>query len=361
VLYHLLYPLKNSISFFNIFSYITFRAAYAGITALIISFMLGPWTIKKLKQLKTGEIVREDLPSRHQEKKGTPSMGGLLIILAVLISTLLWGDLTNRNVLILMASIVWLGMFGFVDDLVKMKTKKGIKGKYKLFGQIILTLVVGWTLFSFPSSGELRVTQSNALFLKNMVIDFGWLYIPLILFVILGSSNSVNVTDGLDGLSPGLLAVSFASFAVVAYIVGNVKASNYLHIGFDPLAAEVTIFATAAFGACLGFLWFNAHPAEVIMGDTGSLALGGALGLVAILVKQEILLLFFGAIFVIEAFSVIIQVGYFKMTGGKRVFKMAPLHHHFEKSGWAESKIVIRFWLVAILFALIGISTLKVR
>lgn len=361
MLYQLLYPLKDTLSIFNIFSYITFRATYAGVTSLLIAFFLGPWMIKKLAHFKTGETSREYLPSTHEKKRGTPSMGGILIILAITVSTLIWGDLTNRNVIILIFSLLWLGLFGFIDDLLKVKKQKGIRGKYKLFGQIILALIVGIVVFYFPSKGDLSQTQTNALFLKNIIIDFGWFYIPLILFVILGSSNAVNITDGLDGLSPGLLAISFASFAVLAYIVGNIKAATYLHIGFDPMAAEVTVFATACFGACLGFLWFNAHPAEVFMGDTGSLALGGALGLMAILIKQEILLLFFGAVFVMEAMSVILQVGYFKATKGKRIFKMAPLHHHFEKIGWAESKIVIRLWLIAIFFALIGFSTLKVR
>lgn len=360
-MFKLLFQFKETFSVLNILGYITFRSAYAVITSLIISFFAGPIVIRKLKKYKTGMTVREFTPEGHEKKIGTPSMGGILMIVSIIISVLIWGDLTNRNVIILLSSLLWLGFFGFLDDLMKMKRKKGMRGKYKLAGQILLAGFVGLVLFKFPTQGELKVTQTNALFLKNLVVDFGWFYIPLILTVILGASNSVNITDGLDGLAAGSLATAFASFSVVAYIVGNIKASQYLHIGFDPSAAELTVFGAAAFGACLGFLWFNAHPAQVFMGDTGSLSLGGALGLMAVLLKQEILLVFVGGVFVLEALSVIMQVSYFKITGGKRIFKMTPIHHHFEKCGWSESKIVVRFWLLAILFALIGISTLKIR
>ncbi len=360
-MYKLLFELKDTFSVFNVLGYITFRSAYAVITALLISFFAGPYVIRKLQKHGTGSVLREFTPEGHEKKIGTPSMGGILIVVSILVSVIIWGDLTNRNIIILLLSMIWLGTFGFLDDLMKMKRKKGMRGKYKLIGQIILAGFVGFMLFKFPSGGDLKVTQTHALFLKNLIVDFGWLYIPLILTVILGASNSVNITDGLDGLAAGSLAASFASFAVVCYIAGNFKASQYLHIGFDPLAAEVTVFGAAAFGACLGFLWFNAHPAQVFMGDTGSLSLGGALGLIAILIKQEILLIFIGGVFVVEALSVILQVSYFKMTGGKRIFKMTPIHHHFEKCGLPESKIVVRFWLLAILFALIGISTLKIR
>ncbi|MBN2362763.1 phospho-N-acetylmuramoyl-pentapeptide-transferase [candidate division WOR-3 bacterium] len=360
-MFKLLFQFRESFSVLNILGYITFRSAYAVITSLVISFFAGPIVIRKLKKYKTGMTVREFTPEGHEKKIGTPSMGGILMIVSIIISVLIWGDLTNRNVIILLSSLLWLGLFGFLDDLMKMKRKKGMRGKYKLAGQILLAGFVGLVLFKFPSHGELKVTQTNALFLKNLVVDFGWFYIPLILTVILGASNSVNITDGLDGLAAGSLATAFASFSVVAYIVGNIKASQYLHIGFDPSAAELTVFGAAAFGACLGFLWFNAHPAQVFMGDTGSLSLGGALGLMAVLLKQEILLVFVGGVFVLEALSVIMQVSYFKITGGKRIFKMTPIHHHFEKCGWSESKIVVRFWLLAILFALIGISTLKIR
>lgn len=360
-MFKLLIQFKETYSFLNILGYITFRSAYAVVTSLIISFLAGPYVIRKLQKYRTGITVREYTPEGHEKKIGTPSMGGILIIISILVSVLIWGNLSNRNIIILLFSLVWLGFFGFLDDLLKMKRKKGMRGKYKLAGQIILAGIVGFILFRFPSHGEMKVTQTNAMFFKNLIVDFGWFYIPLILTVILGSSNAVNITDGLDGLAAGSLATAFAAFSIVAYIVGNIKASQYLHIGFDPFAAEVTIFGAAAFGACLGFLWFNSHPAQVFMGDTGSLSLGGALGLMAVLLKQEILLVFVGGVFVIEALSVILQVAYFKMTGGKRIFKMAPVHHHFEKCGWSESKIVVRFWLLAVMFALIGLSTMKIR
>lgn len=361
MIYLLLSPLRETFSFFNIFSYITFRAVYAGVTALIISFLFGKYTIRKLSEFKTGETIRKYTPEGHEKKKGTPSMGGILIIISISISTILWGNLFNRNVIILLFSLILLGVFGFIDDYFKMKKKKGIEGRYKLAGQILLTIIIGIILFKFPSNGDLLTTETNALFFKNIIINFSWFYIPLIFLVILGSSNAVNLTDGLDGLAPGTLSVSFASFSILAYIVGNIKAATYLNIGFDPLAAEITIFTTAAVGACLGFLWFNSHPASVFMGDTGSLSLGGALGITAILIKQELLLIIIGGVFVIEAMSVILQVGFFKLTKGRRLFKIAPIHHHFEKSGIPESKIVVRFWLLAVLFALIGLSTLKLR
>jgi len=246
LIYLLLSPLKETFSFLNIFSYITFRAAYAGVTALIISFLFGKYTIRKLSEFKTGETVREYTPKGHEKKKGTPSMGGILIIIAIVISTLLWGDLFNRNVIILLFSLVFLGFFGFIDDYYKMKKKGGIKGKYKLAGQILLTIIIGIILFKFPSNSKLLITETNALFFKNIVINFAWFYIPLIFLVILGSSNAVNLTDGLDGLAPGTLAVSFASFSILAYIVGNIKAATYLNIGYDPIAAEVTVFTAAA-------------------------------------------------------------------------------------------------------------------
>jgi len=360
MLYLILYPLARYVSFFNIFRYITFRAAYAAVTALILAFIAGPPIIRKLKRLKMSETISDDLPQRHKSKAGTPTMGGLIILLAFVVPVLLWADLTNRFIQLILITTVWLGAMGLTDDLLKLKKGKGMGGKYKLLGQFVLGLIVGLSLILNPVK-EGYATKISLLFLKNYFLDFGLFYIPFLVFVIVGSSNAVNLADGLDGLAIGMVAIGFGAFAIVAYVTGHAKISEYLNILFLPGAGELSVFCLSAVGASLGFLWFNANPAQIFMGDTGSLALGGAIGVAAVLLKHEMLLVIIGGVFVFEAISVILQVAYFKRTGGRRLFRMAPLHHHFELHGLAEQKIVVRFWIVAILFALIGLSTLKIR
>jgi phospho-N-acetylmuramoyl-pentapeptide-transferase len=343
--YYLFYKqLLKYFSGFNIFRYITFRAAYAAITALLISFVLGPWIIGKLKNRQLCEQINDYVPKEHRSKQGTPTMGGILILLAVIVPTLLWADLSNRYVLLILLSTVWMGTVGLVDDYLKTikKVPKGLVGRYKLIGQIGLGLIIGLILYSYPASEQLA-TKTNLTFLKNYLIDFRWFYIPLVILVVTATSNAVNLTDGLDGLAIGIVGIAIAAYAA-----------------FRPGVGELTVFCLSVLGACLGFLWYNAHPAQVFMGDTGALALGGSLGIVAVLVKQELLLVVIGGVLVIEVLSVIIQVCSFKWRG-KRVFLMAPIHHHFELKGWKESKIVIRFWILGLLFALLSLSTLKIR
>jgi phospho-N-acetylmuramoyl-pentapeptide-transferase len=360
MLYLLLYHLREIFSPFNLFRYITFRAAYGAVTALLLSFLLGPILIRKLREWKTGSHIREDLPHNHVSKKGTPSMGGVLIVFVLLIPTLLWADITNPYILLILFSTLWLASTGFLDDYLKLRRGKGMKMKWKLLAQILLGLGIGISLVVFPLREGFE-TRTHFLFLKSIFVNLGWLYVPYVVIVIVGAANAVNLADGLDGLAIGLVGVAGLAFAVLSYVAGHAKLSEYLNLVFLPGSGELTVFTLTLVGASLGFLWFNSHPAEIIMGDTGSLALGGALGTVAVLIKQEILLLIIGGVFVMEALSVIMQVFYFKTTGGRRLFQMAPLHHHFELKGWGESKIVVRFWILAILFSLIGISTLKIR
>ncbi|MFQ5906236.1 MAG: phospho-N-acetylmuramoyl-pentapeptide-transferase [bacterium] len=360
MLYLVLYPLAKYISFFNIFRYITFRAAYGAVTALILAFIAGPSIIRRLKRLKISETISDDLPRRHKSKEGTPTMGGLIILLTLVVPVLLWADLTNRFIQLILITTVWLGAMGLTDDLLKFKKGKGMGGRYKLLGQFALGLIVGLSLIHDPVK-EGYATKTSLLFLKNYFLDFGWFYIPFLVLVIVGSSNAVNLADGLDGLAIGMVAIGFGAYAILAYVTGHAKISDYLNVLFLPGAGELSVFCLAAVGASLGFLWFNTNPAQIFMGDTGSLALGGAIGTAAVLIKHEMLLLIIGGVFVLEAVSVMLQVAYFKRTGGKRLFRMAPLHHHFEMLGLAEQKIVVRFWIVAILFGLIGLSTLKIR
>lgn len=359
--YHLFYPLAEYHIIFNVFRYITFRAAYATITALIISFLFGPWLIKTLRRKSIIEIIDTDLPDRHLEKKGTPTMGGIFIIIAVVVPTLLWADLTNRYVHLVLFSTLWMGAIGMLDDYLKVvkKRSKGLIGRYKLVGQICLGLILGVVLKNNPVHGEIT-TLTSLPFIKSAFIDLGIFFIPFIILVIVGTSNAVNITDGLDGLAIGVTAFACFAFAGFSYMHGHAQFSKYLQILSLPGSGELTIFCMSMVGASLGFLWFNAHPAQVFMGDTGSLAIGGALATLAILLKAELLLFIVGGVFVIEALSVIIQVFVFKWKG-KRVFRMAPIHHHFELSGWAESKVVVRFFILAGLFALIALSTLKIR
>lgn len=362
MLYHLLYPLKDLFFGFNVFKYITFRAAAAAITSFLICIILGPVIIRKLKQLKIGQVVRGDeakgIYEFHKNKAGTPTMGGLLIVTAIILSTVLWADLTNKYVLLAILSTVWLCVVGFVDDYIKLSLNrsKGLTARSKFIGQIILGLLLGLYIYFDPQIGE----NLDIPFLKNAFIDLGIFYIFLTMLVIVGSSNAMNLTDGLDGLAIGCTIMVALAYTALSYITGNFKISDYLNIIYIPGTGELAVFCATILGAGLGFLWFNSNPAEVFMGDTGSLALGGALGIVAIFIKKELLLLLVGGIFVAEALSVILQVASFKIFK-KRIFLCAPLHHHFQMKGWPENKVVVRFWIVAAILALLSLSTLKLR
>jgi phospho-N-acetylmuramoyl-pentapeptide-transferase len=351
----------EGLGFLNVFRYLTFRSAYAAVTALFISFLVGPHLIHWLRDVKLGQRIRSDGPQSHLEKAGTPTMGGLLILLAIALPTLLWSDLTNRNVLLALGATLALGGLGLLDDWLHVVkgVKAGLKGRWKLLGQAGVGVGIAVVLLLVPTE-HVPATVTTVPFLKFNYIDFGWLFIPFVVIVITGSSNAVNLTDGLDGLASGLVAFAAVAFAGLCYVSGNVKFSQYLNVLYLPGSGELTVFCAAVFGAALGFLWFNCHPADVFMGDTGSLALGGALGTVAVLIKKEFLLVIVGGVFVAEALSVMLQVASFKLTG-KRIFKMAPLHHHFELSGWAESRVVTRFYIVAALLALVTLSTLKLQ
>ncbi len=358
MLYHLLYPLSEDISMFNVFRYITFRSIYALLTALIISLWLGPRFIRWLQKLNCGQHFQDDGP-QHKGKQGTPTMGGVLVAFSILVSVLLWGDLTNKFVWLTI--FVFLGFFlvGFFDDYLKVvkKHNKGLSAKGKFLGQCVIALGAVSILLTMPGySTELLVP-----FFKEFRPDLYLFYVPFAILVMVGASNGVNLTDGLDGLAIGPFIVSAACLSVFVYVSGHYHIANYLQVPYIPNIGEVTVFCGAMVGAGLGFLWFNAYPAQIFMGDTGSVSLGGTLGFVAVLCKQELLLIIVGGLFVIETLSVILQVGYFKMSGGKRIFRMAPLHHHFELKGVPESKIIIRFWILSILFALAALSTLKLR
>jgi len=342
-----------------VFRYITFRTIFASITALLICLIFGKWMIQKLQQMQIGQQIREDGPQSHLVKKGTPTMGGMLMIFAVVISTFLWANLSMSYVWLVLLVTAGYGLIGFIDDYSKLagKSSRGIPGKTRLIAEIIIALFVSVILYLKPEF-NLNVTIP---FFKTLLPDIGWGYILLSTFIIVGAANAVNLTDGLDGLAIGPAVICFATYILFAYFAGNIKVASYLRVPYIPGAGELAVFCGALVGAGLGFLWFNAYPAEVFMGDVGSLSLGGALGTVAVITKQEILLAIVGGIFVVETFSVIAQVGYFKMTGGKRILRMAPLHHHFELKGWAEPKVIVRFWIISILLALLAISTLKLR
>ncbi len=361
MLYYLLTPYSDTWIGFNVFRYITFRSASAAVMALLISLFIGPVIIRMLNNRQVGEEIRPEGPESHLSKRGTPSMGGVIILVSVLTPTLLFAKIAQTNIILVMGVTIVLGLIGFLDDWLKIikKYPKGLVARYKLLGQIILGLVAGCVIYFFPDVESARSSTSLPFF-KNYELNFGLLYIPLIAFIITAASNSSNLTDGLDGLLTGLTAIAAAAFAVIAYVSGHALFSDYLNIIFLPSAGELTVFCSALFGAALGYLWFNAYPAQVFMGDTGSLALGGAIGMVAILVKKELLLVLICGIWVIESISVIIQVFVFKRTG-KRVFRMAPIHHHFELKGWAEPKVVVRFWIIGILLALLTLTTFKIR
>jgi len=361
MLYWLLYPLHDSIGAFNVFRYITFRSALATLTALVLSLGLGRFLIEKLRQLQVGQHIREEGPESHYSKKGTPTMGGILIIISVVLPTLLWADLANLFVWIAIGSMVSFGLIGFYDDYRKVTRKRnlGLTARAKFGWQLLLGVILGAALVRLAQIG-LFTTQLSLPFFKQWTPDLGIFYIAFIVLVVVGSANAVNLTDGLDGLAIGSALIAAATFALLAYVAGNAVASSYLGIINVKGTGELTVFCGAMVGASLGFLWFNCNPAEVFMGDVGSMALGGAIGTVAVLTKQEVLLVMVGGLFVMEAASVIIQVASFRLTG-RRVFRMAPLHHHFELKGWAEPKVIIRFWILAILFALMSLSTLKLR
>ncbi len=362
MLYFLLVPLKEYFFLFNIFRYITVRTALAGIFAFLIILIIGPWLIRLMKKFQISEKIRPDGPRSHIDKKGTPSMGGILIVSATLIPTLLWADLRNTYVWIAMLTMFLFSILGFWDDLLKIKIKKtmGLIIRTKLLIQLLLSGLIALILIYLGFQGKFDLHLSFP-FIKEWLPYLGWLYLPWIMFIIMGSSNSVNLADGLDGLAIGLAFISSSALTALSYIAGHANWSEYLAIVKVPPASELTIFAGAMAGACLGFLWFNAHPAQIFMGDVGALSVGASLGIIAILIKQEFLLFMIAGIFIIEALSVILQISYFKFTGGKRILKMAPLHHHFELSGWTEGKIVIRFWIAAIIFALFSLTTLKLR
>jgi phospho-N-acetylmuramoyl-pentapeptide-transferase len=360
--YHLFYPLRDFISAFNVFRYITFRAAMAALTAFVLSLVFGPPLIRKLKELKLGEKINKadslKLDDLHRHKQNTPTMGGILILGAVVISTLLWADISNHCIWIVLFSTVWLGLTGFIDDYLKQTGKRasGLSPAVKFSSQVVLGLVLGLILI-IDSHYNVRLEVP---FLKWVNLDLDGLYLLFVILVISGSSNAVNLTDGLDGLAIGIVVMVGIAFSVLCYIAGNINLSQYLLVSYVEGAGELTIFCASIVGAGLGFLWFNCYPASIFMGDVGSLALGGAIGTVALLIKKEMLLIIVGGIFVLEAFSVILQVGFFKLTK-KRIFKIAPLHHHFQFLNWPENKVIVRFWIIAGLLALSALVTLKIR
>ncbi|MEP6571113.1 MAG: phospho-N-acetylmuramoyl-pentapeptide-transferase [Gemmatimonadota bacterium] len=373
--YHLLAPLGKRYIVFNLFTYISFRAGGATVTALLLAFVIGPGIIRLLRERKVGQVIRAEGPASHQVKRGTPTMGGLIILLSTIVPTLLWAPLNNRFVLVAMLATLWMGSIGFIDDYLKVVQGKsrGLVAKWKLVGQCSFGLVLALLLIWKPvvSIDTIPATATALPFLKYQVVNFApWLFALFVTTVITGSSNAVNLTDGLDGLATGLGAIAAAAFALFAYLFGRVDTTQYLNLFYLPGAGELTVFCAALMGGCLGFLWFNAYPAQVFMGDTGSLAIGGAFGTVAILLKAEFLLVLIGGVFVAEAVSVLVQTSWFKLmkrsrgqeyASAHRVFRMAPLHHHFEKIGWAETTVVTRFYILGIFCAMLALATLKVR
>ncbi len=380
MLYHLLQPLAPDVRLFNLLNYITFRSAAAFVTALLLAFVLGPVLIRRLSAMAVHQVVRAGVPDTHQGKGRTPTMGGLLILLATLGPVALWARLDNRYVLYASVVMLWMGAIGFLDDYLKLRQKRlglkneGLVERYKLAGQVTCGIGLATLLLVAPLNG-LPAASTTLPFFKYILVApaaawAAWLYVPFVTVVLTGTSNAVNLTDGLDGLATGLSAIALLTFAVFAYVLGRVDTSAYLQVFYLRGAGELTVFCAAAVGACIGFLWYNANPAQVFMGDTGSLALGGALGAIAILLKSELLLLLVGAVFVAETLSVIIQRTVFKWRRRRhglahaqahRVFKRAPLHHHFELSGWPEGQVVVRFWIIGILCAIMALSTLKLR
>ena len=363
MLYYLLYPLHTYATVFNVTRYITFRTAAASLTALALSLALGPWMIRRLREFQIGQVIRQEGPQSHRAKAGTPTMGGLLILTSAIVPTLLWADLSDNYIWIAVLATSAFGAVGFADDYLKIvrRSHHGLIPRYKMGGQILVAIAVGVAVLMLSRQNPpLYNTRLIFPFFKNLIPDLGWFYIAFTVLVLVGASNAVNLTDGLDGLAISTFAVSAAAFTALAYVTGHAVLAQYLMLVRFAPAGELTIFCGALVGASLGFLWYNSYPAEIFMGDVGSLALGGALGTVAILIKQELLLPIVGGVFVIEALSVIIQVASFKLTG-QRVFKMAPIHHHFELIGWSEPKVIARFLIMAIIFALFSLTTLKLR
>ncbi len=362
MLYYLLYPLRDLFIGFNVFRYITFRSAMAVVTTFLLSVIIGPFIIKKLTAFGICQQVRKDKDNisypEHQHKQGTPTMGGIIILLSIFVAVLLWADIKNIYIQLTLFTSVWLGLLGFIDDYIMIKNKrsKGLTARAKLFWQAALGVIIGTILYLNPEFS----TTLDVPFFKNIIFDLGILFILYTVIVLLSTSNAVNLTDGLDGLAIGCVIAVAVSFSILSYITGHVKLSEYLLVPYIADVGELAVFCSAIIGAGLGFLWFNCHPAEVFMGDVGSLSLGGMLGVIAIFINKGLLLIIVGGIFVAEAFSVILQVGSFKLRK-KRIFKMSPLHHHFEKMGWDESKVIIRFWIVALILALITLATLKIR
>jgi phospho-N-acetylmuramoyl-pentapeptide-transferase len=364
MLYHLLYQFlfpRTQWSVLNVTQYITFRTAAASLSALALSLALGPWMVRKLREFQVGQIIRQEGPSSHRTKAGTPTMGGLLILTASLLPTLMWAKLTNVYVWIAVLTTAAFGAIGFADDYLKMvrRSHHGLRPRYKMLLQVIAATAVGIALLALKNT-DLYNTRLVFPFFKRVIPELGWWYLPFAVFVLVSESNAVNLTDGLDGLAISVFAIAAAAYTALTYVVGNRVLADYLLLVHFPPVAELTVFCGSLVGASLGFLWYNSYPAEVFMGDVGSLALGAALGTVAILIKQELLLVIVGGVFVVEALSVVIQVASFKMTG-KRVFRMAPLHHHFELIGWSEPKVISRFVIVAIIFSLFSLTTLKLR
>jgi len=362
MLYHLLYPFRTQVSVLNVTQYITFRTAAASLSALALSLALGPWMIRKLGDFQIGQVIRAEGPQTHQKKAGTPTMGGLLILTAALIPTLLWAKLTNPYVWIAVLTTAGFGGIGFLDDYLKIvrHSHHGLLPRYKLGLQALVAGVVGIVLLWLQHEG-LYNTRLVFPFFKRLIPDLGWGYLPLTMLILVWESNAVNLTDGLDGLAISVFAIAAAAYTALSYVVGNRVLADYLLLVHFPPVAELTVFCGALVGSSLGFLWYNSYPAEIFMGDVGSLALGAALGTVAILIKQELLLFIVGGVFMLEGVSVVLQVGYFKATGGRRLFRMAPLHHHFELIGWSEPKVITRFVIAAIVFALFSLTTLKLR
>jgi phospho-N-acetylmuramoyl-pentapeptide-transferase len=377
MLYYLFYEvLRPYFKALNVFRYITVRTAYASLTALFLTLVLGPWVIRKLQALQIGQFIREEGPKSHKAKAGTPTMGGVLIIISTAIPTLLWADLRSAYVLLALGAMLAFGAIGFIDDYIKVvrKHNKGLSARAKMAYQILTSLLAGVVLLVLLNRGDYS-TQLVIPFFKNFQPDlvihsvlasrYFWplAFVPFLLFIIVvvvGSSNAVNLTDGLDGLAIGCTIIAAGALTVLTYLTSNARFAGYLDIQYIPHAGELTVFCGSLVGASMGFLWYNAHPADVFMGDVGSLALGGTLGVIAVIIKQEVLLFFVGGVFVIEAVSVILQVASYQLTG-KRIFRMAPLHHHFELTGWSESKVIVRFWIAALIFALFALTTLKLR
>ena len=361
MLYWLLYPLRDVFIGFNVFRYITFRTGLAIATAFFLSLVAGPWVLERLRRLQIRQAIREEGPSHHQVKAGTPTMGGVLIVGSVAVASISWADLANPYVWVVLTVTLAFGAIGFLDDWIKVRRGRnlGLTTRQKLVLQTVVGLAAGlvtrWLAHPAPHAGAMAVP-----FLKDVLVPLGVLYLPFVVLVLLGASNAVNLTDGLDGLAIGATAIAAATYTVFVYVAGHVRIADYLRVVPVSGSGEVAIFTGAVVGAALGFLWFNCHPAEVFMGDVGSLALGGGIGIVAVVAKQELLLVLVGGLFVLEAASVLIQVGSFKLRG-KRVFRMAPLHHHFELLGWNENQVVVRFWILCVVFSLAGLATLKLR